>query len=180
MQEYGTTAEKIYPFTLQNNGFADGTEGRLQMAVLVLSIMAVAMSMLSLWGFILLRILALFYVRKQVATTLLPLLNADPALTLSNKGGRASRRSVVRRDTGLVMQVAAIKAGERPQVPRRRLKELDALPHAQAFLTGDPAVPTEKAQEQRWRHRGLGLQPWLLAEARRSRVCAEAMSSGLV
>lgn len=66
MQEYGTTDDNVYLQTLQQNGIASGTEGKLQVAVLVFSILAVLFNLVGIWGFIFLRILGLFYVQKQV------------------------------------------------------------------------------------------------------------------
>jgi hypothetical protein len=66
MQENATTDSTVQPEGLQNGGFASDTEGKLQQAVLVLSILAVLANLIWIWGFVLLRILGLFYVRKQV------------------------------------------------------------------------------------------------------------------
>lgn len=45
---------------------ASGNEGRLQVAILVLSILAIVFTVLNVWVMLTLRILAMFYVKKQV------------------------------------------------------------------------------------------------------------------
>lgn len=66
LQDYGTKGDSLYLQTLQNSGIAAGTEGSLQLAVLVLSILAALCSLIWIWGFIFLRIRGLLYVKKQV------------------------------------------------------------------------------------------------------------------
>lgn len=56
----------IYLQTLQNGGFAAGTEGKLQLAVLIFSVLAVLSNLFCIWGFIVLRILGLLYVQQEV------------------------------------------------------------------------------------------------------------------
>lgn len=66
MQDGEEVDVNVYAKALENNGFEAGTEGALQMAVLVFSILAVVFNLLWIWGFIILRILGLLYVKKQV------------------------------------------------------------------------------------------------------------------
>lgn len=47
-------------------GIASGAEGRLQLAALICAALSVVMSLLTVWLFIFLRVLGVFYVKKQV------------------------------------------------------------------------------------------------------------------
>lgn len=66
MQEVQIEDDVVLADTLAGGGFSPGAEGKLQLAVLILSVMSVATSMLSVWGFVVLRLLGMFYVKTQV------------------------------------------------------------------------------------------------------------------
>jgi len=56
-------------------GVAEGSEGQLQLAVLALGALSVVMSLFAVWGFLLLRLCGMFYVRQQAR----PCSSAGPA-----------------------------------------------------------------------------------------------------
>lgn len=66
LQEVQAEDEAVLADVLAGGGVADGAEGKLQLAVLILSILGIAASMLRVWGFVLLRILGMCVVQKQV------------------------------------------------------------------------------------------------------------------
>eukprot|EP00892_Ulva_mutabilis_P000206 jgi/Ulvmu1/10186/UM006_0142.1 len=66
-QEVESAEDAVLAKVLEGGGFAEGVEGWLQLAVLVLSIMSIAASMMGVWGFVVLRLLARQYVKKEVA-----------------------------------------------------------------------------------------------------------------
>lgn len=66
LQEVQAEDDAVLVNMLAGGGFAEGIEGDLQLAILVLSILGIAASLLSVWGFVILRILGMHVVRKQV------------------------------------------------------------------------------------------------------------------
>ena len=166
----------------------------MQLAVLVLSILAVLCNLLWIWGFIILRILGLFYVKKQVScSTRVPacwfwaacLLHlpqytnahaSSEAITAAGNCMVGSESTQYPPDVvkALMVQVAAIEAGTREPAPARVVAENDMVQQALArhrLPSAPSAVPPDAPSPQLSRSRRLW--NWVKRVKRPSKqVCA--------